>query len=95
MVAKDKNCIVTQCDCGCDEGLTFRIGVEPEENWDWCYISCTSGEFYKDQTRWYHSLCRRIKLAWYMLTGKEFRLKEIMLSKEEVKNLGRMLTYDV
>lgn len=89
-----ENNISTLCTCGCDNGIVVKIFCEDDD--DYAFISTVANCFYSKQDGILRTIARRMKAAWFMLCGKEFRLHEVALSKkdwvkfvEAVNNVGK------
>ena len=69
------------CNCGCGNGLQiiFRL----KEDKDFVYIDTLVSNFYAEQRGIWETIKRRIKAAWFMLSGKEYSLHDVVLSKEQ------------
>lgn len=72
-----------RCRCGCTEG--FRLNFYVEEANPFVIISTTTTGFYAKQYKPMRVIWERIKAAWFMLRGKEYRLHEIVLHEEQWK----------
>lgn len=73
--------ISVNCKCGCDDGFVFRFDFE--EEYGYVTVSSVASVFYERQDGPLRILMNRIKAAWFMLCGKEYRLHEIVLSKKQ------------
>ena len=90
MKSKDGKNLIVYCNCGCDEGLRIRINEFDEDTY--AILTYTSGNFYKDQKLSCWSIfklkCRKI---WRIIRGKDYCYSEILVSKEEFKELKEYL----
>ena len=86
MKSKDGKNLIVDCNCGCDEGL--RIKIHPFDDERYSILTYTSGNFYKEQNmsswRVFKLKCKKI---WRILRGKDYTYSEILVSKEEFKDL--------
>jgi hypothetical protein len=72
----------TECDCG-SEIMHILYDDDDQDLW----ISFFVNNFFAKQEGVLHLFFHRIKLAWLMLTGKEFRFYEIIMNKEKAMEL--------
>ena len=71
---------IARCRCGCGNGLFVDFKFT-EVDGD-VYVETVVPGFYAYQGGFIKCLFRRIKAAWFMLSGKEYVLHEIILDKE-------------
>lgn len=69
------------CTCGCGNGFQIMFRFEEDENY--AYIDTLTSGFYSEQRGIWDTIKRRIKAAWFMLRGQEYRLHEVVLSKDQ------------
>jgi hypothetical protein len=69
-----------ECECGC-ETIRF-IDYEDED----LGIEFMVSSFYAKQEGIFWIIWHRLKAAWFMLSGKEFLLHDIILNKQELTN---------
>lgn len=66
--------------------------------WEWdtedkeLYISYLTPNFYSQQRNWPDSFKRAVKLAWSILTGKEFRLYELIISDKQLEEFKKFVS---
>lgn len=74
--------MLVDCNCGCDNGIRFRIDKEDFDYY--CFMSYTNGKFYAEQgkTMW-HIFCKKLKKIWAIMRNKDFYYTEMMLTKDE------------
>lgn len=89
----DTKVIVVNCDCGCDEAIQLKqlIYDDVELQEPVYYMSILVGFFNAKQTGILKTIWHRIKLACLMLMGKEYRLSEIVLKKQDLDKLKQKL----
>lgn len=70
------------CNCGCDNGIRFRIDVD---DWDYyCFMTYTNGNFYKEQNdKLWRVFCKKFKKIWAIIRNKDFYYAELTMTKEE------------
>ena len=87
--------IKINCDCGCDEEIEIKKFIfEDEEikpNEDEYYISIHTSKFYSEQKGIFKLIGHRIKLAFKMLLGKEYRLTEVCMKRQDIDDLIKEL----
>jgi hypothetical protein len=74
--------MLVDCNCGCDNGIRFRIDKEDFDYY--CFMSYTNGKFYAEQgeTAW-HIFCKKLKKIRAIIRNKDFYYTEMMLTKDE------------
>ena len=74
--------MLVDCNCGCDNGIRFRIDKEDFDYY--CFMSYTNGKFYAEQgeTAW-HIFCKKLKKICAIIRNKDFYYTEMMLTKDE------------
>lgn len=77
---KDMNIL---CDCGCGNGFQIIFRFDTDEKY--VYIDTLASGFYAGQRGIWATIKSRIQAAWFMLIGKEYRLHDVMLNKEQWK----------
>jgi len=82
----NKGGLYLQCEANDQDGLIFSI--ESTDEGPYGYIMTTAARFYSHQ----YSFWRRFRAAWAILTGKEYRLHELMLSTEDICSMRDYLT---
>ena len=80
--SKDGNEILVNCDCGCDNGVLFRI--DKEDNNYYCFMTYTNGNFYREQgdTLW-GVLSKKLKKIWAIIRNKDFYYAELVMTKDD------------
>lgn len=73
--------IRVHCSCCCEDG--FVINFDFSEEYGYATISTVAAGFYTKYGGPFQIIKDRIKSAWFMLTGKEYLLHEIMLNKTQ------------
>lgn len=90
MKSKDGKNLIVDCNCGCDEGLRIRINEFDEDTY--AILTYTSGNFYKNQKLSCWSIFKlKCKKIWRIIRGKDYCYSEILVSKEEFKELKEYL----
>ena len=89
MKSKDGKNLIVDCSCGCDEGLRIRINEFDKDTY--AILTYTSGNFYKDQKNWWCIFKLKCKKIWHIIKGKDYCYSEILISKEEFKELKEYL----
>ena len=80
------NDIHVHCSCNCGDCIDMRFFIDDDE--DFCYIGTSASVFYMKQEGLWGTICQRLKAAWFMLRGKEYRLHELVLSWEDYQNFA-------
>lgn len=84
MKSKDGTNLIVDCDCGCDTG--FRVRIDKQDNESYFLVSYTNGNFYRDQNlNFWRVFCKKIKKIWHIITNKDYRYSEIIMSKQDFK----------
>lgn len=79
------------CNCGCNNGFDINFRFEHD---DQIYIHTFVGGFYAKQHSVFSVIADRVRAAWFMLTGKEYRLHEIILTKAQYRRFaGTVLAF--
>ena len=79
---KDNTELFIDCNCGCNEGIRFRIDKEDYDYY--CFMTYTNGNFYRDQdeTLW-KVFYKKLKKIWAIIRNKDFYYAEIVMNKNE------------
>lgn len=79
---KDNTELFIDCNCGCNEGIRFRIDKEDYDYY--CFMTYTNGNFYRDQdeTLW-KVFYKKLKKIWAIIRNKDFYYAEIFMNKNE------------
>lgn len=78
----DETEMIVSCNCGCDEGLRFKVNkLDPEY---YCILTYTNGAFYRDQndTVW-KVISKKLKKILAIIRNKDYYYSEIIMSKDE------------
>ena len=75
----DKKEVYMSCDCGC--GIMKFTKYEEDS----IGIEYYASSFYEKQYGVFNKLLHRIKIAWFMLIGKEFLLYDILVDIDSKK----------
>ena len=78
----DETEMIVSCNCGCDEGLRFKINkLDPEY---YCILTYTNGSFYRDQNDTVLKvISKKLKKIWAIIRNKDYYYSEIIISKDE------------
>jgi hypothetical protein len=81
--------LLVQCDCGC--------GILQLEKFDWdgqeeLTISYNLPAFYAYQSPGTYSIKERLKLIWAAITGKQYRLYEIIIDGKNLEDFKQKIT---
>lgn len=82
--------IIVTCDCGCDEGLRFKVDkLNPD---CYCIMTYTNGAFYREQndTVW-KGISKKLKKIWAIIRNKDYYYSEIIMTKEEFDDFRKYL----
>ena len=85
---KHTKVVVVNCNCGCDEAIQIKKLADDDNEY---YLSILAGEFGATQRGIFGTIGHRIKLAFKMLLGKEYRLTEIVMTKAELEEYKKVL----
>lgn len=80
------NDIHVHCSCNCGDCIDMRFFIDDDE--DFCYIGTSASVFYMKQDGLWGTIRQRLRAAWFMLCGKEYRLHELVLSWEDYQNFA-------
>ena len=85
------NELLIDCNCGCDEGLRFRIDTE-DSDW-YCFLTYTNGVFYREQgdTFW-RILRKKLRKIWAIIRNKDYYYSEITMTKDEFEIFREYIT---
>ena len=83
---KTEKIIIVNCNCGCNEGIYITKHKDIDFSDDY-YLSIVASKFYSQQMGLFKTLCNRIKMIWYIISGKNYRLCEIVLKEKDIDNL--------
>lgn len=70
------------CNCGCDQGIRFKIDKDDLEYY--CFMTYTNGSYYREygETLW-RVFCRKLKKIWSIVANKDFYYSDIIMTKDE------------
>lgn len=79
---KDGTELFIDCNCGCDNGIRFRID---NNDFDlYCFMSYTNGKFYTEQCEGMcRVFCKKLKKIWAIIRNRDFYYAEMFLTKDE------------
>ena len=79
---KDGTELFIDCNCGCDNGIRFRID---NNDFDlYCFMSYTNGKFYTEQCEGMRRVFRKkLKKIWSIIRNRDFYYAEMFLTKDE------------
>lgn len=82
MKSKDGNNLFIDCNCGCDDGLRFRVD---KMDYDYYFIaSYTNGNFYREQeNKILKIIVKKLKKIWAIIRNKDFYYSEICMTKDD------------
>jgi hypothetical protein len=79
---KDGTELLVDCNCGCDNGMRFKID---KEDFDfYCCAAYTNGKFYTEQAEgMWRVFCKKLKKIWAIIRNKDFYYTEFFMTKDE------------
>ena len=74
--------LYVDCTCGCNEGIRFKVDKEDFDYY--CFMTYTSGNFYKEQgeTVW-GVLSEKFKKIWAIIRNKDFYYSDVVMTKDD------------
>lgn len=82
MRSRDGNDLIVDCNCGCDDGIRFRIDQDDLDYY--CFMTYTNGNFYREQG---DTLCgvlyKKLKKIWAIIRNKDFYYADIVMTKDD------------
>jgi hypothetical protein len=78
-----------ECECGC--AILSFADFTDEPNEKYIIMSHYGSTFAEKQMGVFETIKRRVALAWHMLTGKEYRLYDIVIEKEKFKEFKKFI----
>lgn len=79
---KDGTEMYIDCNCGCDEGIRFRIDKDDYDYY--CFMSYTNGQYYSEQgDKLWHVFCKKFKKIWAIIKNKDYYYAEMFMTKDE------------
>lgn len=86
---EEEKVLKCECSCGCGEEIkikSFNFGDTKQY-----YLSLCAEQYYAKQNGVFKTIWHRIKTAFMILRGKEYRLTEVVLKKEEFEELKEII----
>lgn len=79
---KDGTELYIDCCCGCNEGIRFKVDKEDFDYY--CFMTYTSGNFYKEQGETVLGvLSEKLKKIWAIIRNKDFYYSEVVMTKDD------------
>lgn len=79
----EENQIIVECSCGTHLIKITSFSDEPET-----FFEIWASNFYTKQKKSLHfRIWHRLKLIWYAIRGKEYRLEDFVLDKNDINEL--------
>lgn len=85
----EEKTLIVPCECG-SCGLIKFSGFDYDDSKD-VMLEYFGSTFYEKQDGIFRTLIHRIKFAWSIMTGKEYSLYDVLISKEYAKKLYQFL----
>lgn len=82
----DEKVLKVECTCGCGEEIKIAKDKLSEDKVVY-YMILNTAQFYSKQDGIFRTIGHRIKTAFNILRGKEYRLTEVVLNEEDMKQL--------
>lgn len=79
-----------ECSCGCGEEIRIQKNIYTDDTADY-YLSLVMMQFYAKQNGIFKTIKHRIKTAFNILRGKEYKLTDIILKEEDMKELKEII----
>lgn len=79
-----------ECSCGCGEEIRIQKNIYTNDKADY-YLSLQVSQFYAKQNGIWRTIKHRIKTAFKILRGKEYRLTDIILEEDDMKELKKYI----
>ena len=83
---EDEKVLKVECTCGCGEEIKIAKDKLSEDKVVY-YMILNTTQFYAKQDGLFRTIGHRIKTAFNILRGKEYRLTEVVLDEEDMKQL--------
>lgn len=79
---KDGTELYIDCNCGCDEGIRFKVDKEDCDYY--CFMTYTNGNFYREQgeTTW-RVFYKKLEKILAIIRNKDFYYSDIIMTKDE------------
>lgn len=81
--SREVRLLIANCNCGCDE----EIHITKIKNEQEYYLSLLTSRFYSEQDSLFKIFCKRLKLAFKILFGKQYLLTSLVLNEEDIDDL--------
>jgi len=78
--------ILIECDCGCS-----ILNIAKDDDDDFAYLNTYRADFFTEQDGFWDLFKKRIKSVWYAILGKDFYLYEIVLDKDKIEQLKKIV----
>ena len=82
----DEKIIKIECCCGCESEINIRKWIYENGEADY-NLSLLISQFYAKQNGIFKTIKYRLKVAFNILRGKEYRLTDIELKEENIREL--------
>ena len=79
--SEDGKELLVDCSDGCDEGMRLRI--DPEGPFGFCFVSFTSGNYYRDQYTMWDLFCKKLKKIIAIIRNQDYYYSEIEMTYED------------
>ena len=80
--SQNGNNLFIDCDCGCDEGIRFRIDKDDYDYY--VFMTYTNGKFYGEQEETFWQVFRKkLKKIWAIVRNKDLYYSEVCMSKND------------
>lgn len=87
--SSDEKVLKVECSCGCGEEMKIkRIDFYNTKSY---YLTLCAEQYYAKQNGILKTIWHRIKGAFTILFGKEYRLTEIVLKEDDIKELKEII----
>lgn len=87
LLNKEKNELMINCNCGCDEGIFIRIDEDPDYE-DYAYITYLNSHWYSEQYGAWDVFKKKLKKIWSIIRNKDHYYSDIIMSKEDFKTFA-------
>ncbi len=84
--SKDGKELIIDCNCGCKNGIHFRIEKDDDYMFseEYMYMTYTNGNFYRDQNnRFFRTLKNKLQKIFAIIFNKDYYYAEAVFSKED------------
>lgn len=86
---EEEKVLKCECSCGCGEEIkikSFNFGDTKQY-----YLSLCAEQYYAKQNGIFKTIWHRIKTAFKILRGKEYKLTDIVLDENDMKELKEII----